>query len=79
MRRGARRRFPWTPVVLATLVVALGLGIAATRDPASAQGAIQPDHIVHEFGNVRMREGVVAATFPLTIDGVVDAVDLTTS
>jgi hypothetical protein len=78
-RRRTRRRVTWKGVALAAIVASLALTIALTRDPAPALGEIQPDHIVHEFGNVRMRDGLVAATFPLSIDGVVDAVDLTTS
>lgn len=78
-RRTRLLRLTWKPVVLATIVVALALAIAATRGAPPALGTIQPERTIHEFGTVRMEDGSIAATFKLTIDGVVDAVDLTTS
>lgn len=74
-----RRRSNWTPVILAAIVAALALAIAATRGEAPTLGTIQPEHTTHEFGTVRMEGGLLTATFPLTINGMVDAVDLTTS
>ena len=85
-RRSARSpsglgSIPWRLIALPVVVVGLAIAIAATRGPAPAPalGQIVPEHTVHEFGTVRMQDGLLVATFPLTVEGAVDAVDLTTS
>ena len=77
--RAPRRRIPWRVLGLAILVATAALAILATRAPAPALGDVTPEHNVHEFGTVRMQGGLLAASFPLAVDGEVDAVDLTTT
>ncbi len=77
----AGRRIRWRFAALPVLVALLALGIVATRGPApvAALGTVRPEHTVHEFGMVRMQDGLLRASFPLAVEGAVDAVGLTTS
>ncbi len=79
--RGPRRGARWGLLAAPLILLALGLAIAATRGPAPAPalGTLQPEHTLHQFGTVRMQDGLLTAAFPLAVDGEVDAVDLTTS
>jgi len=74
-----RRRVPWGALALAALFATAALAIVATRGPAPALGDVAAEHTLHEFGTVRMQDGLLAVSFPLSVAGVVDAVDLTTS
>lgn len=69
----------WPFVVVPLLLLGLAVVITTGKPPADASGRVTAEHTVHEFGSVRMQDGVLAAAFPLSIDGQVDAVDLTTT
>ncbi len=80
-----KRRAPRWPFVLAPLLVlgvvfAFSSGLVATGpQPVASTATIVPEHTVHEFGSVKIHGGLLAASFPLTVDGPVNAIDLTTS
>lgn len=76
---GGIRRFRWALVAVPVLVVGLAFAIGAVRAP-EASGHVVAGHTTHEFGTIRMQDGLLSAAFPLTVEaGEVDAVDLTTS
>lgn len=79
--RGSR----WPLVLLPLLFVGVAVfllnsgAVSTGARPQTGTGEVTPEHAVHEFGTVPLHGGLIAATFPLTIDAPVDAVDLTTS
>jgi hypothetical protein len=78
-RRTTRRR-RWALLAAPVALFVVATALVLTRAPADAAGRIVPEHTLHQFGTVRMEDGLLAAAFPLTIDGgEVDAVDLTTT
>jgi hypothetical protein len=53
--------------------------ISTGARPVTGTGNVVPEHTVHEFGPVGLHGGLITTAFPLSVDGPVDAVDLTTS
>lgn len=79
-----RRRLPLAligvPLLVVGIVLAFASGLVSTGPSAvPGTGSVIPEHTVHGFGTAKIHGGLLAASFPLTVDGQVSAIDLTTS
>lgn len=56
----------WPLAILLVVGSALALVIQGASGPS---GRLVPDHTFHDFGRVRMGDGLLVARFPLTVQG----------
>ena len=84
---GGWRFWPWLLVGFVLAAAAL-FGLAGTRadsrdealaDAQATAGALVPEHTAHDFGEVRMGEGLISARFALAVQSPVRVARLETT
>lgn len=60
-------------------IIAAAIGVAFLAAGRAESGTIAAEQTFHQFGTVRMQDGVLSTSFPLTVTGTVPVTNLGTT